>query len=245
MKRKQKLNELLTGLCVTFDREFQPVMVDVWDTALADLAIEEIDRAASRWVAVVGKRFPVPAEIREIILGDSAANATLALETLKNAMRRTGSYRSVAFADPALIVAIEHHGDWVEICRSYRDLRDQDVSYWEHNFKQIYQQSVKSGRQPSVRHLMGITEMQNSAGLGRFTRGVLPEPEVDFYGSDQKPKRLPLSAINPNAQIVQAQQKQLAEAELRSEEGELAPAGPRAGDLSGRSRRKEVTGEKG
>ena len=199
MKRKQKLNEILTGLCVTFDREFQPILVDVWDKALADLSIEEIDRAIGRWVAVSGKKFPVPVDIRELIQGDPNSNATLSLETLKRAMVSSGAYKSVCFTDEALMVAVENHGGWIEACRSYRELRVKEVSYWEHEFKQVYQQALKSGRKPRSKYLAGMAELHNQEHLPTFERGKLPPQEVEVYELNETPRRVVLTEFNQKA----------------------------------------------
>lgn len=200
MSRIEKLNELLAGLCVTFDREFQPLLIDVWDKALSDLSIDEIDRAVCRrWVAVSGKKFPVPADIRELITGDPASRATIALETLKSAMVKSGAYKSVCFTDPALMVAVEHYAGWIEICRAYRELRDRDVSYWEHEFKQVYQQALKTGRKPQAHYLAGIAEAHNREYLATFERGKLLPQEVEIYGRDQKPQRMLLAEFQQKA----------------------------------------------
>lgn len=224
-KDKKVFSDVLTAIALACGKEINEKTYEVYFEALKDFSIEDIEHGGNTLIKSWDKpgMIPTPAQFRDAITGDASSRSTVALETLKTAMAKSGSYKSVAFADQALMVAIEHHGDWVEICRAYRELRDQDVSYWEHNFKQVYQQALKTGRKPSQRHLMGICEMQNSATMGQFTRGKLPEPEVDFYGSDQKLKRLPLAEIAPNALLVEASRKMLeAKEELIPETQEAA-----------------------
>lgn len=208
---QKQFGKVLASLAIAAGKEITEVTISVYFEALKDLSIQEVESAASQLIKTWDKpgMMPTPGQFREAIFGDAASRSSVALELLKTAMSKTGSYKSVAFADPALMVAIEHHGDWVEVCRTYRELRDKDLSYWEHNFKQIYQQAVKAGRKPSQRYLMGLCEMQNSAQAGSFTRGLLPEPAVDFYGVDQKRRCLPLAEIEPEAFIVEASRKQI------------------------------------
>ena len=221
MKSDQKQFAKIVGsIAIACGKEINEVTISVYFEALKDLSIQEVESAANQLIKNWDKpgMIPTPGQFREAVFGDAASRSSVALETLKTAMSKSGSYKSVAFADSALMVAIEHHDDWVEICRAYRELKDKDVSYWEHNFKQIYQQAFKNSRKPSQRHLMGICEMQNSASIGQFTRGQLPEPEVDFYGADQKRRCLPLAEIEPDCFIVTASQKLLQAEEIVDQE---------------------------
>lgn len=208
---QKQFGKIMASIAIACGKEINEVTISVYFEALKDLLIQEVESAGSQLIKNWDKpgMLPTPGQFREAIVGDPASRASVALETLKTAMSKTGSYKSVAFADQALMVAIEHHGDWVEVCRAYNELRDQDISFWEHNFKQVYQQAVKRGRQPSRRYLMGICEMQNSATVGQFTRGQLPEPAVDFYDADQRRRCLPLRELEPKAFIVEASQKLL------------------------------------
>lgn len=207
--RKRKLNELLTGLCATFDREFQPVLVDVWDKALADIPIEEIDRSVGRWVSVVGKKFPTPVEIRELISGDPAANSNQALETLHEAMGASGAYKSVSFQDVYLQTCIEHFGGWTEVCAVYREMEPKDLSYWEHNFRQLYQQTVKLNRLPRQNHSPGVFEIDALQDMYSYERGKLPLCTVDVYDKSGVMKVIPLADVSPQSRLVEFVRKQL------------------------------------
>ena len=206
--RQKQLAKTLGGLCLTFDREYVPELMEVFDLALADLTITEIVAGCAKWISVTGKRFPTPADVREQVQGDPSSHANVALETLKGAMARSGSYRSVAFRDDALMVAIEHNGGWVATCITYRDLSDKQVSFWEHEFKQIYQQAAKFGRKPAAIYLPGLSEIHNVNNPG-FTRGTLPEPMLDYYGPDQM-QRVLLAKISPDALLVEMSRRQIA-----------------------------------
>ena len=207
--RKVLLAELITGLCLTFDKDYSQQLVDIWEKALGEFTTDQIAAAVDRWVKSLGKRFPVPSDIRDVIVGDPASNAALGLETLKTAMSRSGSYLSVRFSDPALMVTVEHYGGWPEVCAEWVNLRDQDISYWEHNFKLVYQAAFRSGRKPTGKYLSGLHERHNVSNAGSFKRGLIPEPVVDVFGPDQRCVRVPLAQIEPKAALVGLAKKQL------------------------------------
>lgn len=210
-QRQTSLKKIIGGLCLIFDRDYVPLLVEVWDSALSDLAIEEIEHACAKWTSTNGKKFPVPAEIRELIQGDPKSRSHQALELLVRAMEKSGSGKSISFNDKFLIVAVEHYGGWPEICSEYRELRSQDQSYWEHNFREVYQSALRMGRKPRGSYLEGRYERYNSENVGSFTRGVLPAPEVEFYGISGELQVLALEEFNDKSKLVEISRKQLSE----------------------------------
>lgn len=202
-KDKQAFSNVLTAIAVACGKEINEKTFEVYFQVLKDLSLEDIETAGNRLIKTWDKpgMMPTPGQFREAVFGDPASRATVALEILKAAMSKSGAYRSVCFTDQALMVAIEHHGGWVEICSTYRNLRDRDVSYWEHEFKQVYQQAVKTGRKPQAYHLAGIAEAHNSEEMASFTRGKLLPQEVEVYGKEHTPQRLLLAELKQKALI--------------------------------------------
>lgn len=183
---KTKLNKLIIALCTAFNREFSPILVEVFYTALQDLPVEQVEVAVNKWISALGKKFPTPVDLREAIHGDPKARSYEALQILVKAMEQSGSYKSVAFEDKAIMAAIENYGGWPEICAQYRELTHDNLSYWEHHFREIYQAASARGWQPKESACLGIVERHNLEHAHEFTRGKLPEPEVDVYSKQGK-----------------------------------------------------------
>lgn len=164
-------------------------MLDVFDKALHDLPIEEIEVAVDKWISTLGKKFPTPVDLREAIHGDPKSRSYEALQLLVKAMEQSGAYKSVSFEDRALIATIEQYGGWPEICAQYRELTYDNLSYWEHHFREVYQTASKMGWDIKSHSCLGLADRHNLEHSNSFTRGRLPEPEVDFYGKQGKLQR--------------------------------------------------------
>lgn len=174
-EREEKLTKVLGGLCLLFDREFQPALAGLWDKALSDLSVEDIDRAVSKWVAVSGKRFPVPAEIRELIQGSASERAETALQICIN---NSIFDLSVEFADPAITVAIERSaGSWENWCEWVRFMPEHEFQWKRKDWIKHY---IQNFQQPGVRKcFMGYKEQ-----LNRLSGGF--QPVIRRVGLDGK-----------------------------------------------------------
>ena len=202
-KDKKTFSDVLTAIALACGKEINEKTYEVYFQALNDLSLADVELAGVKLLQTWDKpgMLPTPGQFREAVFGDPGSRATVALETVKRAMSLSGAYKSVCFTDDALMVAVENHGGWPEVCKAYTDLRVKDVSYWEHEFKQVYQQALKAGRKPQSRHLPGICESHNSVNLPSFERGKLPPQEIEVYGLGEKPKRLLLSEFKQKALI--------------------------------------------
>lgn len=205
--------KVLGGIAIGAGREINEVVIGVYFEALQDFSIEDIDQAGKRLMETWDKpgMLPTPAQFRQTIQGDPKSRSHEALELLMRAMERSGSYKSVSFQDQSLIVAIEHYGGWPEICAEVRELRSQDQSYWEHNFREVYQSAFRMSRKPRKAYLEGVFERHNSENAGSFTRGKLLSPEVEFYGIGGMVQVLALEEFNEHSKLVEASRKQLTE----------------------------------
>ena len=168
------------------------------DLLLSEYTIEQLEKACHDFTRELGRKFfPSIPEFHQAVFGNPTEKALEALALVKKAMSGSGSYRCVGFSDPALQVTVERLGGWIELCAEYREIEPGRASYWEHNFRQVYQQALQSGAKPQEPYCRGIAAAQNAS----FTLRPIPEEEVHLYGHASM-KRLPASVFD---------QKQLAE----------------------------------
>lgn len=172
------------------------------DLLLAEYSIEQLERACAGFLRDKGRRFfPTVPEFHEAIGGSSDANATQAARLFEQAMLGSGSYKSVAFEDPALVNTIEIMGGWVYCCQLRLDERE--AGYWWHRFREVYEQQDRE-RAPAVRkYFPGLAEGSNELSQGSWERGRMPETLVEFWGREGKVKRLALAEVKTPAQLTE------------------------------------------
>ena len=112
----RRFSELLTSLEKYFGRELDARLKLVYFTGLADLGIEQVERAVQ--LAIVRLRwFPKIAELREFIEGDSSDRAGAAWQLFEQALGTVGYYKGLWCEDGALAEAIRRtFGGWPQAC---------------------------------------------------------------------------------------------------------------------------------
>lgn len=102
---------LMAGLGEMFQVEVSPSLARGYWRALEDLSVEEFRRAIDRGIREL-RRLPRPVELGELVRRGPTASA-LAWDLVLRAISQAGTYRSVAFEDPAIHLAIESMGGWI------------------------------------------------------------------------------------------------------------------------------------
>lgn len=152
---------IMMALSEVFDggREPSPVKVELYFQALREFRIEEIGEAARVMMKTrVYPSFPKPAEIIQEINGTAEDWATTAWLLVSGAIRRHGSYESVAFDDKVIHSVIDAMGGWPQLCQA----REEELKWKQKEFERLYGViSAREGQHPQ--HLPGLIEMDNRA----------------------------------------------------------------------------------
>jgi len=121
---------------------------------LANHEFDDIKRAVMTHLST-SPYVPKPADINNLIAGDPNSRKLEAWAKVESAIRRIGSYQTVVFDDPAIMVAIETMGGWIKLC----EISDDELPFRRNEFTKLY--SVQPPTQwPSK--LIGITEARNA-----------------------------------------------------------------------------------
>lgn len=109
---------LMLGIGEAFGEVVSPTKLDIYFSALADLPIDELRRAATVHVQTQ-KFFPRVAELREAIDGNATERADLAWVALLREVRRVGWCGVPTWTDPVLkATALGMFRDWRDLCET-------------------------------------------------------------------------------------------------------------------------------
>lgn len=155
-ERQTKLTEVVGTLCLTFGREFDPRLVEIWDKALADIPIDQIEKAAMIWVSGTGKRFPSPSDIRDLVQGSPDQKA---LDALEICIKHSRFDNSPEFANPAIAVAIERTaGGWESWCEWVRWMPEEQFQWKRKEWINQYKHAAQHGLRPTMKRFVGYRE---------------------------------------------------------------------------------------
>lgn len=115
----------MATLYEAFDKPGTKEHAEIYFDALSACEIDDIEKAIAKAIYSL-KFFPKVAELREFIEGPTkpaptatpAELATIAWGKVQRAISSIGSYRSVAFDDPVIHLAIQDLGGWPKVCRT-------------------------------------------------------------------------------------------------------------------------------
>ena len=113
---------LITKFDEVYDKQFTPVLIDVYWNVLKDFKYDEVEKAIDRCLANPQGRFlPRPADIIAAMDTNPQKQALKAWDKAISAVRVHGAYESVAFDDALIHAVIESIGGWKEFCHSPKD----------------------------------------------------------------------------------------------------------------------------
>lgn len=129
---------------------------EIYFTALKQYSIDTLKHAIERMVTSrVFPSFPKPGEIIQEIEGAKEDHAVIAWVEVVGAIRRIGSYQSVAFADPTIHAVIEFMGGWPATGEWLED----DLKWKQREFERLY--PIMKSRGCGKKYLPGICEISN------------------------------------------------------------------------------------
>lgn len=190
-EEKTRLVDIITGTAEVLNRELSPVAIGLYVKAVEDLPFTDISAAFSELIRK-NRFFPVPAELREMVIGPpEKLEDTALIESSKvvEAVKRHGGNRSVVFDDPVTMAVIQQvFGGWERM--SGEMVLDQE-KWWRKEFVKAYQAYARAGiKEYGV--LYGILDRCNdSAGFDMAPPVLIGEREkalgVMNYEAGQKP----------------------------------------------------------
>ena len=182
MKFDQVFEESMDLLQAMFGASLSKVVIKVYHGRLKDnLTVEEL-KAACRWLSdnwkpTASLKFPVIADfIKNSGKISEDDRAQKAIEAVRKAVSKVGSYKSVSFGDSALHRTIKASaGCWPSICQ----WTDEQWKYNEKKFKEMYLSQLRAGGVETL-HLGGHHETD--------PLGVVKIEYVPVLPTDPKPK---------------------------------------------------------
>lgn len=142
--------------------------------ALQRFELGQVSQALSKVIST-SKFLPKPADIVEIIVGDADSLALLAWDKFISALGKVGTYRSITFDDPRIMMCIDRLGGWVALGNETED----ELKFKKHDFLRLYKGFM---RNPAnyPKYLIGISQASNAqAGVD------YQEPPVLFGDQEQ------------------------------------------------------------
>ncbi|MFA5378171.1 MAG: DUF6475 domain-containing protein [Dehalococcoidia bacterium] len=115
MKDRLAFIQAISGLAEVFNAEMSEMKLAIYEEALSRFSDEQV-QAAINYSAGTMRFFPKPVELIEAIEGSKEEQATLAWESLLNAITHEGAYHTVDFEDGRISKTVRMLGGWQEIC---------------------------------------------------------------------------------------------------------------------------------
>jgi hypothetical protein len=173
---RKEFTEIFDILAEGFNFEMTAVRYQFYLSALSDLSIVDIRRAANH-IARSATFFPKPVDFRSFIEGNTEDRAILAWTV---AQKNKNVYLSIKFEDKVIHGAIEAMGGWVKFCR----MDDYKEEAWQ--MKDFIKMYKVVGNRECPDYLIGETEIRNSEGS--FTEFICPPKQVlcDYASGQQK-----------------------------------------------------------
>jgi hypothetical protein len=158
---RERFAEVLAALAASFGKEADVAMAEGYWMGLADIELEEFERACARAIRE-SQFFPKPVELRRHA-GYLAADlrAVLAWDVVCNTIARHGYVASVDFDDPLVNAAIRNMGGWPRLCA----MPSEEFQVWgRKEFERIYGALCESGTSAEAcMYLPGAHEGNNAA----------------------------------------------------------------------------------
>jgi hypothetical protein len=145
---RPKFAALLTAVAEVFGASLSTPRVELYWRALVDLGWSDVKAACESWTRQ-GERFPVPAQLRELVVGSTEDRAASAWAALFEAAKRIDAYRSLLLVDGAMVFAFETtFKSWPAFCAL--DLSPEMWAAKRKEFTAVYRAGVRRTCGPKV-----------------------------------------------------------------------------------------------
>lgn len=137
------LAQALAILGETFNEPVGRLRSEGFYVALRDLEFPVVAQAVREWLSV-GKRFPVPADLRDLIAGRPEEEADLSWGRVLRAVHQVGGYRTPNFDDVTNAAIADVWGSWGRLCESL-PADGPELVGWMKQYKSAYIVQAKRG----------------------------------------------------------------------------------------------------
>ena len=180
MSRKKRLAHILAALGETFNEDLTTAKIGVYEKALEDVPIEQIEFNAWRHIKR-GIFFPKPVELIGGTDLDLEARANVAFDVVTRTMSRVGAYNNVAFNDPVIHKVVEGMGGWVSSC-------EQAVDWWNKwgrkDFVKLYKAYASGSHPDPLPYLPGRGDSM-VGWADTNVHFILPTGDVVMFNRDE------------------------------------------------------------
>lgn len=156
---KNHFAKMLMAICELYGKKMSEALLSLYWSALERFSFDDIRRAITHHVnnPDVGQFMPKPADIVRYLEGDSETHALQAWAKVESAIRKVGSYASIAFDDPIIHVVIVEMGGWRKLCGT----STAEMPFRANEFMKRYQSYQHKQPDSFPRYLSGIYEHNN------------------------------------------------------------------------------------
>lgn len=156
MKNEQMFKQYMTALCEIHNKTTSTLLLSLYWKVLEPFTDEQCEEAFKQLI-YEGKFFPKPADFNEILRGSKEDRAVIAWGEVVEAIRRTGPYQSVCFADTTIHSVIEFMGGWP----ATGDWPESELKWKQKEFERLY--AIMKDKGSDKKYLPGIQEIENAA----------------------------------------------------------------------------------
>ena len=174
-EERERVLTALVGTAEVYGRTMSEPAQRLYLAALDGFSAQQVVQALMRHIEDPehGQFMPKPADIVRQVRGDPELEGKQAWAKLVQAVRRWGSYVSVAFDDPLIHVIVEQMGGWPKI----GEFTEDELPFREKDFVALYRSHRQRGAPPPYQPvLLGLIAKQN---LFHGYPDDLPEPGAD------------------------------------------------------------------
>jgi len=174
-----KFASLISNVYAFYRQDHSEFALSVWWEAMKPFDFEAVSDALSRHCVNpdTGQFMPKPADVVRLLRGSTQDGALVAWAKVDRAVRTVGTYRSVAFDDPAINAVLQDMGGWVALGAKTED----EWPFVAKEFENRYRGYRQRGEFDFPKWLPGIAEAQNAQ------TGQRVEPPV-LIGDERKAK---------------------------------------------------------
>lgn len=178
----------LAAVYALYRVEISAAVAEIWWRCLQSYDIAAVSEALGRHAMNPdsGQFLPKPADVVRQLEGGTQDQALIAWHQVLDAMRRIGSYESVAFEDPLINRVLLDLGGWAW----FGQQSSAELPFIEKRFRDAYRAWRNRGlpADSGPQHLPGVIEQQNAA-LG------CPPPDPRRIAAPRGAKALPAPSI--------------------------------------------------
>lgn len=157
---KQQFFGLMADVYAFYHRDTSRFALNVWWEAMKPFDYPAVSEAINRHCVNPdnGQYVPKPSDIVKLLRGSTQDGALVAWAKVDKAVRTIGTYRSVTFDDPIILLVLQDMGGWIALGTKKED----EWPFVAREFENRYRGYATRPSLEYPRWLPGISEAQNS-----------------------------------------------------------------------------------